>query len=160
MWCFNEPVARVFAKTGHLVHKQVTSHDFALITMRFEGGGIALVEGSFALPKQSPFTTRLDINGTKGMVQLDNQTPIPVRLMTDEANQTFAPETLPWKPAIHPFPVDPFYRELQHFVDSVRNNTKPLTDGETSRKSLEVCLAALKSAELHEPVKLPMRGPL
>ena len=156
MWCFNEPVTRVFAKVEHLRHKQITSHDFALINMRFKGGGIALAEASWAVPKQAPFTMKLDLDGTKGMVQLDNLSTVPVRLITDDKTQTFAPETLPWKPAIHPFPVDPFYRELQHFADSIWDNREPLTNGESSRKSLEVCLAALKSAEKQAPVKLPL----
>jgi predicted dehydrogenase len=126
--------------------------------MRFEGGGIALAEASWAVPKEFPFTMKLDLDGTKGMVQLDNQTPVPVRLITADKNQTYAPETLPWKPAIHPFPVDPFYRELQHFVDSIRSNKEPLTNGESSRKSLEVCLAALQSAKANAPVRLPLEA--
>ncbi len=159
IWCFERPVTRVFAKVEHLTHKHITSHDFALINLRFEGGGIALVEASWAVPKQFPFTMKLDLDGTDGMVQLDNQTPVPVKLFTKEGIRGFAPDTLPWKPAVHPFPLDPFYRELRHFVESIRRNKKPLTDGETSRKSLEVCLAALKSARTQAPVKLPMEGP-
>ncbi len=158
MWCFNEPVTRVFAKVEHLTHKQITSHDFVLINMRFEGGGIALVEGSWAVPKQFPFTMKADLDGTKGMIQLDNQNSFPVRLITDENTQGFAPETLPWKPAIHPFPVDPFYKELLHFVDCIIKNKRPITDGRIGRNSLEVCLAALRSAETHGPVDLPLEG--
>jgi predicted dehydrogenase len=157
MWCFNEPVTSVFAKVEHLTHKQITSHDFALINMRFEGGGIALVEGSWAVPKQFPFTMKLDLDGTRGTVQLDNQGTVPVKLITNDAIQGFAPETLPWKPAIHPFPVDPFYRELLHFTDCVLHDKVPMTDGLTARNSLEVCLAALGSAAKGGPVRLPLK---
>jgi predicted dehydrogenase len=159
MWCFDAPVIRVYAKVERLVHKKITAHDFALINMRFEGGGIALVEASEAVPKQFPFTMKLNIDGTKGTVQLDNQTPVPVKLILNDRIQGFSPESLPWKPSVHPFPVDPFYREIRHFVNCLRENTKPLTDGESSRKSLEVAIAALKSAKRRAPVDLPLDGP-
>jgi len=158
LWCFKEPVTSVYAKVGRLTHKDITAHDFALINMRFEGGGIAFVEGSFALPKGFPFTMKLELSGTKGMLQLDNQTPVPMKLHTEAGTQSFAPETLHWKPTVHPLPLDPFYREVRHFVDCVINDREPLTDAATSRKSLEVCLAAFKSAKEGTPVKLPL-GP-
>jgi UDP-N-acetylglucosamine 3-dehydrogenase len=156
IWSFDEPVTRVFAKAERLVHRDITAHDFALINMRFDGGGIALVEGSFALPRQFPFTMKIELSGTKGMLQLDNQTPTPVKLYTETITQGFAPETLHWEPTLHPLPLDPFYREIRHFVDSIIHDRKPMTDAEESRKSLEVGLAAFRSAKEHAPVKLPL----
>lgn len=158
IWCFNEPVDRVFAKAERLTHRDITANDYTLINMRFEGGGIALVEGSFALPKQFPFTMKMELSGRKGMLQLDNQTPVPIKLYTDSSAQGFAPETLHWKPTLHPLPLDPFYREVEHFVDCVLEDRRPMTDAVESRKSLEVCLAALESAKEGVPVKLPMEA--
>ncbi len=158
IWCFKQPVSRVYAKAEHLTHKDMTSHDFTLINMRFDGGGIAFIEGSFALPKQFPFTMRMELSGTKGMVQLDNQTPTPIKLYSGSGTQAFAPEVLHWKPTLHPLPLDPFYREIRHFVDCVIDDKRPLTDAAESRKSLEVCLAALRSAKEGAPIKLPLEG--
>lgn len=157
MWTFDQRIERVYAKVKRLVHKNITAEDYALITLKFEKGGIALVEANWALPKQFPFTMKIEIDGTKGMIMSDNQSSVPVRLITNDITAGFAPERLPWRPAIHPFPVDPFYRELKHFVECIRENKIPMTDGEVARRSLEVCLAALKSAELNSPVKLPLR---
>jgi len=157
MWIFNQRVERVYAKVERLVHKDITAEDYALITLRFEKGGIALVEANWALPKQFPFTMKFEVDGTKGMIVSDNQSPVPVKLITNETTAGFAPETLPWRPAVHPFPIDPFYRELKHFVECIREDKTPMTSGEVARKSLEVCLAALKSAELNAPVRLPLK---
>lgn len=157
MWAFNRGVEKVYAKVEKLVHKDITAEDFALITLKFEGGGIALVEANWALPKKFPFTMKFEVDGTKGMIRSDNQSPVPVKLITNESTEGFSPETLPWRPSVHPFPVDPFYRELKHFVDCIKEDKTPMTSGEVARKSLEVCLAALKSAELNAPVKLPLR---
>lgn len=155
---FNKPVTRVFAKATHFIHKDITAHDYTLINMRFEGGGIAFIEGSFALPQQYPFTMKMELDGSKGMLQLDNQSPVPARMYTDDLNKGFAPETLHWKPTLHPLPLDPFYREIKHFVDCIVDDKIPLTDGIESRKCLEVCLAALESAKIGAPVKLPLEA--
>jgi predicted dehydrogenase len=157
MWVFNQRVERVYAKVERLVHRDVTAEDYALINLRFENGGIALVEANWALPKQFPFTMKLEIDGTKGMIMSDNQSPVPVKLITNEKVAGFAPETLPWRPAVHPFPLDPYYRELKHFIECILEDKTPMTGGEAARNSLEVCLAALKSAELNIPVKLPLK---
>ena len=134
IWCFDEPVTRVYAKAERLTHKDITAHDFTLINMRFDGGGIGFIEGSFALPKQFPFTMRMELSGTKGMLQLDNQTPTPVKLYTETSTQGFAPEALHWKPTLHPLPLDPFYREIRHFADCVINDRTPMTDAAESAK--------------------------
>lgn len=154
MWCHRQQVVRVFANVERLVNTSGTAHDFALINIRFEDGAIAVVEGNWCMPRYFPFTTNLEISGTRGFLQTDNRNPTPVKVARRGNLESFSPESLPWVPSVHPFPVDPYYRELSHFVDCVLNDTKPVTDGVVSRKSLAVCLAALESAKLHEPVKL------
>ncbi|MEM3040878.1 MAG: Gfo/Idh/MocA family oxidoreductase, partial [Nitrososphaerota archaeon] len=157
MWVFNKRVERVYAIINRLVHKDISAEDFALINLRFEDGGTALVEANWALPKMHPFTMKFEVDGTKGMITLDNQSPVPVKLITNESISGFSPETLPWRPAVHPFPVDPFYRELKHFVECIKEDRTPMTDGVVARRSLEVCIAALKSAELNTPIYLPIK---
>jgi len=157
IWVFNKRVERVYAIINRLVHKDISAEDFALINLRFEDGGTALVEANWALPKMHPFTMKFEVDGTKGMITLDNQSPVPVKLITNESISGFSPETLPWRPAVHPFPVDPFYRELKHFVECIKEDRTPMTDGVVARRSLEVCIAALKSSELNTPIYLPIK---
>ena len=152
----DEPVSRVFSKISNLVHTNISAHDYALVNIRFEGDETALVVGSFALPKLSPFITTLDINGTKGMIQLDNQNRNPVMLTTDNVREGFSPETLPWKPMQHSMPLDPFVREITHFADCIVNDKTPLTNDLTSRRSIEICGAALKSSKENAPVKVTL----
>lgn len=154
IWAFNKDVEKVYAKVDRLIHKDVSAEDFALITMKFNEGGIALVEASWALPQRFPFTMKLEIDGTEGMISLDNQSTVPVKLITNESVEGFSPETLPWRPSVHPFPIDPYYREIKHFIESILKDKPPMTDGEVSKKSLAVCLAALKSSETNSPIML------
>jgi len=157
-WCFRDEVERVYAKIGNLVHKHVSAYDHAFMLLRFRGGGIASIEVSWAVPSSFPFTMSLDLTGTDGMLNVDNNSTIPVKLFRKEGQSSYSPDTFPWRPSVHPFPIDPFYRELQHFADCVLHDKEPMTHGEESRRSLEVCLAAVKSGETGEPVRLPLGG--
>lgn len=154
IWLNGGPPSRVYARVENLIHRDYNIHDFALITLRFPSGSIALVEASWALPNTYPFTMKLEVDGSLGVIQLDNQSPTPLKMWTAKNVESFSPETLPWKPGVHPFPLDPFYREIRHFVECVREDRKPMTDGVEARKSLAVCLAALESSESGLPVSL------
>ncbi|KPK42851.1 MAG: hypothetical protein AMJ78_00855 [Omnitrophica WOR_2 bacterium SM23_29] len=51
--------------------------------------------------------------------------------------------------------VEPLKLECQHFIDSIKNNTQPLSDGENGLRVLEVLTAAQKSLEENgKPVKI------
>jgi predicted dehydrogenase len=146
--------SEVYAKVANLVHKSHDIHDYALIALKFPTGCIALLEANWALPKSYPFTMKLEVDGTKGMIHLDNQSPTPLRLWTESGVEGFSPETLPWKPGVHPFPLDPFYREIRHFVECIKEDRMPITDGVEARKSLEICLAAMRSAAENHPIRI------
>jgi len=51
---------------------------------------------------------------------------------------------------------DSFTEELRHFGHCILNGNKPLTNGEEARRSLEVVLAAYRSAESGQVIELPM----
>jgi predicted dehydrogenase len=53
-------------------------------------------------------------------------------------------------------PNNAFVEELSHFFDCVRNDKQPLATGMDGRRSLEVVMAAFKSAETGQVVTLPM----
>jgi len=52
---------------------------------------------------------------------------------------------------------DSFTEELRHFGHCIINGQKPLTNGEEAKRSLEVVLAAYRSAETGQVVELPMQ---
>ena len=152
--CHKNPVRRVFAKICKLVHTDITAHDFTLINLEFEDGGLAEIIGSFALPKLSPFSTALDLLGTSGTIQLTNQNSPSLKLTTNDLVEEYTPETKSSGVVQHSMPLDPFVKEIDHFVDCVLSNKAPVTDGAISRKSLEVCEAALRSSKENAPVRV------
>jgi predicted dehydrogenase len=50
----------------------------------------------------------------------------------------------------------PFYGEICHFTDCIRNNTKPNTDANDGIKSIEIINSVYESARLKKTVQLPL----
>jgi predicted dehydrogenase len=156
-WVFRDEVDRVYAQALR-VQAGVETDDHAYLLLHFKGGGIAHVEVSWAVPGNYPFTMALDLIGTQGRVAFNNHEPIPVTVLAKGETAHYAPESLPWRPMVHPFPIDPYYREIRHFADSILQDREPAASGEEARRSLEVCLAAKLSAREGRPVDLPLQG--
>jgi len=88
---------------------------------------------------------------------VDNFSVTPVTVMSNGKVERLGPETMPSVPGM-PFPIDPYYREIRHFVDCILNNTEPMTNGEEAKRSLEVALAAVQSSRIGDVVRLPSEG--
>ena len=82
-WCFSDEVRRVYGSANRLVKKGGTSSDHALMILRFEQNGIAHVEASWAVPDQAPFTTYFELAGTKGWLNVDNSSTVPITVMSN-----------------------------------------------------------------------------
>lgn len=136
-WTFGD-VVRVYAKR---------TDRYALVTLRLTSGAICHVEASWAHPDGTPFTTKLEIAGTKGLYTTDNQSIIPlaIRRMVD-GRHVYQPE--------NPQPRDPYALELEHFFECLEKGTEPLTHGREAAKTLAICLAANESAKTGQVVTL------
>lgn len=134
-WTFGE-VERVYARCRD---------HYALVVMRLESGAICHVEGSWAHPPGSPFTTRLEVAGTKGLYTTDNQSSIPLYTQRNQdGSYVSQPES--------PFPADPYALELKAFYDAIESDTEPPVSGEDALRTLRVVLAGYTSAQLGQPV--------
>lgn len=136
-WTFGE-VQRVYAKR---------TDRYALVTLRLVNGAICHVEASWAHPPGTPFTTKLEIAGTKGLYTADNQSIIPLSIRrTVDGRHVYEPENPP--------PHDPYALQLQHFFECLESGREPLTHGREAIRSLEICLAANESAKTGRVVTL------
>lgn len=146
-WALGE-VEEVFARGGTLKTADSTSHDYTHALLKFASGAIAYVEGSWIQPAGFPFTTYLEIVGTRGMLTVDNHSPAALRV--------YGPGAPP--AAFTPFEDDAYDREVRHFYECVVKDLEPAVPGEEARRTLEVVLAALKSVDEGRPVRLPLEG--
>lgn len=143
-WMFG-PIKRVFAKTITGKHEML---DHALVNLRFENGIIAHVEGSWAQPPGSPFTTSLEIAGTEGLYDYTNQKSMPLILRTSQG--TAAAVQVPESPLA----LDPYAAELKAFFTCILEDKPVPVSGTEAKEALRIALAAKQSAETGEVIWL------
>lgn len=152
-WCLQDEVESVFALTHRRSTVKTFVEDHALISLEFGRGTVAHVEASWAMPTLLPFTTGLEVEGPLGRLSVDSRSTSPLTIVDRNGARYLSPQTRPWVESM-PFPIDPFYDEIQHFVDCVLQDRRPISDGPESRRSLEVAIAAVRSAADGSPISL------
>lgn len=153
-WMMSSPPVRVSAHGGTNVLTDREIIDNAQVLIEYEGGKRASLE----LCLFAPFGGECEIGacGPLGRIDTRNQDlklihhrfDIPDRTEMhladagDSAN--FVDSSGRVDRGIGP--------ELQHFIDCIKNNDKPLNDGESAKMSVAVCLAAQESIKRKESV--------
>ena len=119
----------------------------ALVNLKFQTGVLAHVEGSWAHPKDFPFTTKLEVTGDKGLIQFDSSESMPVIVYKDKVRrkEERVPENL--------FARDPYFVELEHFISCIQEKEKPKITPQDAVQALKISLASLESTRTGRPVK-------
>lgn len=142
-WTFG-PVKRVYAKG--LIDSGIPGKDYALVTLRMESGVIAHVEGSWARP--SGFETSVEVAGSGGLLSFSSSesTPLTIQLEGKDGGQTgmIVPES--------PTLADPYYLELQHFIECLEEGRAPDVKAEDGLEAVRIADAALRSMSTRQPV--------
>ncbi len=144
-WCFGE-VERVYARG--VMGREYNRLDYALTTLRFEGGPIAHVEGHWGYP--APFEYSIEVAGSKGLVTADSTEAAPLKLLQDPDSVGGVPDVA--------VGMSPYQAELEHFVRCLRTGEEPVVGGRDAREALRVSLAAIESVRTGEPVTLGARA--
>lgn len=138
-WCFGE-VKRVYAKAYQAVNEKQVS--YSLVTLRFESGAIAHIEGSWS---NQPFATSFELSGNEGMITYDSRQEQTIEhIIYGQSGSTFSSPTL----------CSPYEKELNHFIDCIMNNKTPIILPKDASESVKISLAALESIKLKRPVEL------
>ncbi len=159
-WLYDKPaIESVTAELGTFVHGDRTDlEDHALVTIRFEGDRIGLVETSWAKP--GGMDDRLDIQGSAGTCHGDMMQQSSLFAYSD-VGYGYSVEkgtTTGYSFAI----AEEYYnygmpQEMQHFTDCVVEDREPMETGFDGLVSLEVIYAAYRSAATGCRVTLPMQ---
>ena len=161
-WYFNDKAVKVSAEIVEgPVMKELGVHDFIWITMRFEKGGLAVVETGWGLSEeilkwQKPSTwggfgdVCLELIGEEGSLYLDYR---PMTLQCIDSEGWKFPDTLHW-PELHGEVVGDVLDEDRYFVKVLKGEREIISTAEDGRNALEVVLAAQKSYGEGRPVNL------
>ncbi len=154
----NEKVKAVSASMATVLHQGRTpGEDNSVVIVEFENGVTAVAENSWA--RHGGMDDRCEIYGTDGVIYADlfmgNASLAYSRTGYGYAMEK-ADSTTGWS-----FPVfeeafnQGYPHELKHFIECVRENKAPLTDGKLGRDVLEVIYAAYASAGEGRKISLP-----
>jgi predicted dehydrogenase len=162
LWYFDDRAVKVSAEIAvGPVMKELGVHDFIWITIRFENGGLGIVETGWGLSESIVKWKRpsswggfgdvcLELIGDKGSLYLDYR---PMTLSAvDEEGWKF-PETLHW-PEMHGEIVGDILDEDRHFIGVVKGQREIISTAQDGRNALEVVLAAQRSYREDKPVRL------
>ncbi|MEM2169963.1 MAG: Gfo/Idh/MocA family oxidoreductase, partial [Candidatus Bathyarchaeia archaeon] len=134
---FNEDPSTVYASVGYLQHEKI--EDYAQIMLTFSSGRSAFIEANWLTPYK---IRKLIVTGSEAIINLDY---ITQEMTIETSGQTLTPR-YEWE--------EPLKLELQHFVDCILNDKKPLVSGIDGIKALKIAEAALKSASKGQPIKI------
>ncbi len=135
-WLLNSEVYEVYAVIGS---QRGTWEDHANIVMHFKNGATGFIETNWLTPHK---VRKLIVTGSEAIVSVDY---ITQEVTVEDEKGLFSP-SLTFQ--------EPLRRELTHFLDCVRSDSKPIVSGEDGLAALEIADAALKSSGAHKPVPL------
>ena len=144
-WCFGK-VRRVYARG--LYESGIPHTDYALVTLRFEGGVIAHVEGNWA--KAGGFETSVEVAGTEGLLSFESKDAAPITIEIKSKEEGKIGVTVPESPTLQ----DPYFLELEHFINCLEEGRKPEVTAEDGMEAVRVAEAALRAISTGQPVSL------
>lgn len=151
-WLLGEEVVSVRALTSRF-EKAGTVEDNAMALLEFASGTFGVMTASWTYRPGEDNSTIF--YGERGMLKIATDTKRPLILALDEPARGEMDVSVP--------PLQTNERGGQFnsgvidtFIDALVNEKTPPIPGEEGRKALEIVLAALKSAETGETVRLPL----
>jgi predicted dehydrogenase len=148
-WCFG-PVKEVYVKGNTFKHTPNLEYD--LLMIEFANGALAHMTVDWSKPTSGHFTTRMEIVGTKGMVEFNADDSAPLQIVAASEGKDQDGVAIPESP-LEPRS-NPYSREIIEFLRCVEKNTEPPIPAKEALESLNVILAALQSEKTGKPVKV------
>jgi predicted dehydrogenase len=142
-------VKRVFAKSVRATDPNAPG-DYALVTLRFESGAIAHIEGGWAYPVGF-FRKGFDIAGTDGVIEshIDATEPLQTYL-ANPPEEEVSDVAVPMSAVAE----SPYTLQLKHFLDAMLNNTPFSVTAEDALAALQIGLAVRKSLQTGRSVTI------
>jgi predicted dehydrogenase len=125
--------------------------DNAVVSVRFGKGAVGTMTASRVT--RYGHDLRTEVIGDEGAVQVGYFRQTPVRLLDRKGVHHDTPHSTPDRMG------EAFVRELQAFVDCVRDNTDPPVSTEDGRATVAVSLAATRSIREGAPVEITLQVP-
>jgi len=158
LWCLDgvKP-ARVYAQSVYRIMQQAHGvPDCTWIVVTMENGTVFTIGAGWALPPGYPHfsTATIEFVATEGALLIDDSHR-DIILNTMQKGMVLPLSTMPGEQVAHVYQ-GPMQAETIHFIEAVALDRPVLVTAAEARQVMEVTLAADLSAELHNPVDLPL----
>ena len=143
-------VNEVYARANVLVDpvfEKAGDWDTAIVMLAFQNGALGTIDNS--RKAVYGYDQRVEVFGSEGMVAVNNNTPDNHVYL----DRTGTHSSLPLNFFMERY-TESYLREMQAFVDSVRENKPVPVTGNDSLAAVVIALAAAKSVNENRPVKL------
>jgi myo-inositol 2-dehydrogenase/D-chiro-inositol 1-dehydrogenase len=143
-------VKEVYTKAAVLVDPEIGiagDVDTAIITLTFDNGALGVIDNS--RKAVYGYDQRVEIFGSKGMINADNNFPENHRYFAGDGIHS----SLPLNFFMDRY-LEAYANEMKIFCDAVINNSTLPVSGDDGLMSVAIALAAKKSAVENRPVKL------
>jgi predicted dehydrogenase len=152
-WLMGSNYERVYTETANFkgAANQVDTPNFydnALVTIRFENGGLGSISG--VCPCGYGYDARVEIVGEKGILQIGSMQGQSVVVCTNRDQGLITPIYRTWPERF----AWAYIHEMRHFVDCIRTGSIPKAGGEAGRWAVAGVLAATKSFLEQRPIRL------
>lgn len=114
-------------------------YDTALVNIRFENGGLGSISG--VCPCDYGYDARVEIVGEKGIIQIGDLKGKSLVVCTDRDTGLVTPIYRTWPERFE----WAYIREMEHFVDCIRQEKEPVVGGEDGKWAVAGVLAGNKS---------------
>lgn len=126
-YLYSERIKNVHAYAGSVIHK---FEDYAHILLGFNNGNSGAIETNWLTPHK---IRQLTVTGTKGIAQVD-YIEQSLRIYNGEGEIDVEVEKR-----------EPLRNELEHFIECIQKDKRPIIGGWEGKHALETALAAVRS---------------
>lgn len=123
-------------------------YDNVLVDIRLESGGLGMISG--ICPCGYGYDARVEIYGEKGVMQIGELQGQAVVVCTNRDQGLIAPIYRTWPERF----AWAYIYEMEHFVQSIQNDTPPIVGGHEGRWAVAGVLAGTRSFMEQRPVYL------
>jgi myo-inositol 2-dehydrogenase / D-chiro-inositol 1-dehydrogenase len=141
-------VTRVFAKSAR-ASRIDSPTDYALVTLEFESGAMAQVEGGWAYPA-GVFRTGFDIAGSSGLIEWSSDDTNTVKSFLEPVNSSAAEVGLP----LSILAEDPYVTQIKHVKLALETGSEFLVTPQEALEALRIGLAAKRSLETGRTISI------
>jgi len=147
-WYLGCEALYVYAEGGTLLHN-IPTDDVGLLSITFENGVFAALDASWSRPEVFPIwgDVNIELVAENGIIEMEvfNQNDV---LYSDKTKSI---SWIGWGSNMD-------FLMIKSFIDAIKNNRPVEVTGYDGLKAMEVALAAYKSLETKEPIRLPLEG--